>query len=114
MISGCFAAVLTCANAPRKGSSGRPCWLWCSPSGSSSCPVPRGRLLLLDDVMSELDPSRRRRLIAFTRRGGQTVITTTDLRYFSPEELEQARIIDLGPAETDTAGAAAPEETADG
>ncbi len=77
-------------------------------------PGPARPLLLLDDVMSELDPSRRRRLIAFTRRGGQTVITTTDLRYFSPEELEQARVIDLGPAETDTADAAAPKETADG
>lgn len=58
---------------------------------------PSRPLLLLDDVMSELDPSRRQRLIAFARRGGQTVITTTDLRYFSPGELESARIIDLGP-----------------
>ena len=60
---------------------------------------PARPLLLLDDVMSELD-----HLAAadgwwrFTRRGGQTVITTTDLRYFSPEELEQARVVDLGPA----------------
>jgi DNA replication and repair protein RecF len=56
---------------------------------------PAGPLLLLDDVMSELDESRRRRLIAFTRRGGQTVVTTTDLRYFSEHELEQATIVDL-------------------
>jgi DNA replication and repair protein RecF len=75
---------------------------------------PARPLLLLDDVMSELDPSRRRRLIAFTRRGGQTVITTTDLRYFSPEELEQARVVDLGPAETGTVAGAGPEESADG
>ena len=58
--------------------------------------APARPLLLLDDVMSELDPSRRRRLMAFTRRGGQTVITTTDLRYFSPEELELARVVELG------------------
>jgi DNA replication and repair protein RecF len=57
---------------------------------------PARPLLLLDDVMSELDPSRRRRLVAFVRRGGQTVITTTDLRYFTPEELEAARVVDLG------------------
>lgn len=53
-------------------------------------------LLLLDDVMSELDPYRRRRLVAFISRGGQTLITTTDLRYFSEEELERARVVDLG------------------
>jgi DNA replication and repair protein RecF len=58
---------------------------------------PARPLLLLDDVMSELDPSRRRKLVAFTRRGGQTVITTTDLRYFSQEELETVRVVDLGP-----------------
>lgn len=59
---------------------------------------PAGPLLLLDDVMSELDIARRRRLVTFTRRGGQTMITTTDLRYFSEEELEQAHVVDLGPA----------------
>jgi DNA replication and repair protein RecF len=75
---------------------------------------PARPLLLLDDVMSELDPSRRRRLIAFTRRGGQTVITTTDLRYFSPDELEQARVVDLGPAEADAACGEGPRESAHG
>ena len=58
---------------------------------------PARPLLLLDDVMSELDISRRSRLVAFTRRGGQTIITTTDLRYFSAEELGQAHVVDLGP-----------------
>jgi len=75
---------------------------------------PARPLLLLDDVMSELDPSRRRRLIAFTRRGGQTVVTTTDLRFFSPEELELARVIDLGPGLKDTARGLQPAEAADG
>ena len=64
-------------------------------------------LLLLDDVMSELDISRRGRLVAFTRRGGQTMITTTDLRYFSEEELREAHIVDLGPAESGCAASEA-------
>ena len=32
-------------------------------------------LLLLDDVMSELDPERRERLVERLARGGQTLIT---------------------------------------
>jgi DNA replication and repair protein RecF len=35
-------------------------------------------VLLLDDVMSELDPDRRRLLIHLASAGGQTVITTAD------------------------------------
>ncbi len=35
-------------------------------------------LLLLDDVMSELDPQRRERLVARLRGGGQTLITAAD------------------------------------
>jgi DNA replication and repair protein RecF len=38
-------------------------------------------LLLLDDVMSELDASRRERLTMLLRRGGQAVITTTELAH---------------------------------
>jgi DNA replication and repair protein RecF len=52
-------------------------------------------LLLLDDVMSELDETRRRALVAVVRRGGQVVITTTDLRYFSDEELREAALVEL-------------------
>ncbi len=36
-------------------------------------------LLLLDDVMSELDPDRRARLVAMLEGGGQALITATDL-----------------------------------
>lgn len=54
-------------------------------------------LLLLDDVMSELDETRRRALVAVVRRGGQTVITTTDLRYFTPAEVAQANVVELTP-----------------
>jgi len=40
----------------------------------------RGRppLLLLDDVLSELDPTRRADLLALVETGGQTLITTAD------------------------------------
>ena len=74
---------------------------------------PARPLLLLDDVMSELDISRRSRLVAFTRRGGQTILTTTDLRYFSPQELEQAHVVDLGPGEGECADGGDPADPAD-
>jgi DNA replication and repair protein RecF len=35
--------------------------------------------MLLDDVMSELDPDRRGMLAELLRGGGQSIITTTDL-----------------------------------
>jgi DNA replication and repair protein RecF len=35
-------------------------------------------LMLLDDVMSELDPERRRRLVAMLEAGGQALITATE------------------------------------
>ena len=38
-------------------------------------------LLLLDDVMSELDVGRRKRLVDLLRAGGQSLITTTDLAH---------------------------------
>lgn len=38
-------------------------------------------VMLLDDVMSELDPDRRELLVAVLLEGGQSVITTTDLRH---------------------------------
>jgi DNA replication and repair protein RecF len=37
--------------------------------------------MLLDDVMSELDPDRRGMLADLLRGGGQSVITTTDLAH---------------------------------
>lgn len=52
-------------------------------------------LLLLDDVMSELDEARRRALVTLVGRGGQVVVTTTDLRYFTAEELEKATVVEL-------------------
>ena len=38
-------------------------------------------LLLLDDVMSELDVTRRGRLVELLRKDGQSVITTTELAH---------------------------------
>jgi DNA replication and repair protein RecF len=38
-------------------------------------------LMLLDDVMSELDAGRRERLVDMLLRGGQSVITTTDVAH---------------------------------
>ncbi|GAC1439994.1 MAG: DNA replication/repair protein RecF [Solirubrobacteraceae bacterium] len=41
----------------------------------------RPPLMLLDDVMSELDSSRRENLVRELQRGGQAVITTTDAEH---------------------------------
>jgi DNA replication and repair protein RecF len=60
------------------------------------CDTAQKPLLLLDDVMSELDAARRSALIALVRRGGQVLITTTDLRYFTPDELAAAAVVELG------------------
>ena len=53
-------------------------------------------LLLLDDVMSELDESRRAAMTRFVQGGIQTVVTTTNLAYFSRELLDQAEVIRFG------------------
>ena len=37
--------------------------------------------MLLDDVMSELDPERRRRLVAMLETGGQALITATEAEH---------------------------------
>lgn len=43
-------------------------------------------ILLLDDVMSELDASRRQHLIAFIKDRVQTFITATEKKYFPDDE----------------------------
>ena len=50
-------------------------------------------LLLLDDVMSELDEDRRKAIMEFAFHDIQTVITTTNLGYFSEKILEKAQIV---------------------
>jgi DNA replication and repair protein RecF len=48
-------------------------------------------LLLLDDVMSELDATRRRSLLEALEEVTQALVTTTDWSDFAPEILRQAR-----------------------
>jgi DNA replication and repair protein RecF len=48
-------------------------------------------LLLLDDVMSELDATRRHSLLDALEEVTQAVVTTTDWGDFAPEMLRQAR-----------------------
>jgi DNA replication and repair protein RecF len=50
-------------------------------------------LLLLDDVMSELDGTRRERLAALLREGGQAVITTTELAHVPGAEADDVERI---------------------
>lgn len=49
-------------------------------------------ILLLDEVMSELDPNRRRYLCAQLSRVEQAVITTTDLDALTKDVLQQATL----------------------
>ncbi|HET6497876.1 MAG TPA: DNA replication and repair protein RecF [Coriobacteriia bacterium] len=53
-------------------------------------------VLLLDDVMSEFDARRREALSARLLGGSQTIITTTNLDYFSPDLLERAAVVAVG------------------
>ena len=50
-------------------------------------------LLLLDDVMSELDSSRRSAVTSFIESGIQAVVTTTNLGYFPEELLQEAKVV---------------------
>jgi DNA replication and repair protein RecF len=50
-------------------------------------------ILLLDDVMSELDTTRRRYLMARIDQHQQTIITTTDLTDYAPEFVARARVL---------------------
>lgn len=53
-------------------------------------------LLLLDDVMSELDETRRDQFMTLIKEAGQTVLTTTNLGYFKKEFLHKATVVELG------------------
>lgn len=55
--------------------------------------VGQAPLLLLDDVMSELDEKRRASVAAFSDRGVQTIITTTNLGYFSKTMTDEAEVV---------------------
>ena len=53
-------------------------------------------VLLLDDVMSELDESRRHALAKFVGEAAQTFVTTTNLGYFEKQLVERALVVNLG------------------
>lgn len=57
----------------------------------NSCPI-----LLLDDVMSELDETRRSCITQFINSDIQTVITTTNLGYFTDKQLANAKVVQYG------------------
>jgi DNA replication and repair protein RecF len=61
-------------------------------------------LLLLDDVMSELDPGRRRRLVDRLGDGGQTVITAADEESLPPPAL--TAVVHMSPPTRPQAAAA--------
>ena len=50
-------------------------------------------VLLLDDVLSELDPARRRYLTARVEQHAQAIITTADLAAFEPDFLDGSRVV---------------------
>ena len=60
-------------------------------------------LLLLDDVMSELDPGRRERLVARLGAGGQAVITAADEESLPPAAL--ATVVRMPPPQIESAAA---------
>lgn len=55
-------------------------------------------ILLLDDVMSELDERRRDAIMRLIADEIQTVITTTNLGYFSCDILDGAKVVHIGEA----------------
>ena len=54
---------------------------------TEECPI-----LLLDDILSELDPTRRGYVLGQAGRAGQTLISTTDLTDFPTQFLSQAAL----------------------
>ena len=56
----------------------------------------RTPVLLLDDVMSELDASRRDALTALIQQDIQTFVTTTNTGYFDPTLLASALVVPIG------------------
>jgi DNA replication and repair protein RecF len=58
----------------------------------------REPILLLDDVMSELDADRRAALSEVVASEVQTVVTTTNTGYFTPDMLDKAAVVSIGGA----------------
>jgi len=49
-------------------------------------------VILLDEVMAELDPQRRRDLLAYLNKSEQALLTTTDLSLFNEDFVEKAKV----------------------
>ncbi|MDR2716096.1 MAG: DNA replication and repair protein RecF, partial [Coriobacteriaceae bacterium] len=64
-------------------------------------------VLLLDDVMSELDSTRRSALLRYVSDDIQTFITTTTLDYFPKEAMQDASVVTL-PSKQAQGGGKAP------
>jgi len=69
----------------------------------------RPSLMLLDDVMSELDATRRARLAELVRSGGQTLITTTDADHVPGADADDVAVFDVLDGQL-AAGAITPAE----
>ena len=69
----------------------------------------RPSLMLLDDVMSELDATRRARLAELVRAGGQTVITTTDADHVPGADASDVIVVDVLDGKLAAGGANATE-----
>jgi DNA replication and repair protein RecF len=52
-------------------------------------------VLLLDEVLAELDPHRRRCLLARIGQSDQTIVTTTDVNRFEQDFLREARMLNV-------------------
>ena len=52
-------------------------------------------VLLLDDVMSELDETRRQALMSFVGKAAQTFLTTTNIGYFDDSLVARAKVVHL-------------------
>jgi DNA replication and repair protein RecF len=52
-------------------------------------------VLLLDEVLAELDPHRRRCLLARIGQSDQTIVTTTDVNRFENDFLREARVLNV-------------------
>ena len=66
-------------------------------------------ILLLDDILSELDPVRRGFVLAQAGKAGQTLITTTDLDDFGPDLLARATLVRVERGTLDAGRARRPE-----
>lgn len=55
-------------------------------------------VLLLDDVMSELDETRREKLAEFVGAKAQTFMTTTNIGYFDESIAKRAKVVSIGEA----------------